>query len=256
MVFQHFSLFDALTVTENIALGIPPELAQGDLAERVRALSDSYGLPLDPSRRVGDLSVGERQRVEIVRALLQDPSLLIMDEPTSVLTPQEVEQLFKTLRRLRDEGRSILYISHKLDEVRQLCDRATILRGGMMVGECDPSQETATSLAEMMIGERLMTTHASERGEPGPVRLQLQSVDLTSESAFGVGLRAVSLEARAGQILGVAGVAGNGQEELLQAIVGERPVANGQIIFDGRDITHSSSSQRRELVCADAPKSA
>ena len=147
------------------------------LAERVRALSDSYGLPLDPSRRVEDLSVGERQRVEIVRALLQD-SLLIMDEPTSVLTPQEVEQLFKTLRRLRDEGRSILYISHKLDEVRQLCDHATILRGGMMVGECDPSQ-AATSLAEMMIGERLMTTNASERGEPGPVRLQLQSVDLT-----------------------------------------------------------------------------
>ena len=254
MVFQHFSLFDALTVTENIALGIPPELAQGDLAERVRALSDSYGLPLDPSRRVGDLSVGERQRVEIVRALLQDPSLLIMDEPTSVLTPQEVEQLFKTLRRLRDEGRSILYISHKLDEVRQLCDRATILRGGMMVGECDPSQETATSLAEMMIGERLMTTNASERGEPGPVRLQLQSVDLTSESAFGVGLRAVSLEARAGQILGVAGVAGNGQEELLQAIVGERPVANGQIIFDGRDITHSSSSQRRELGLCGCPE--
>src|SRR5690606_23877007 len=138
MVFQHFSLFENLTVAENVALGLPRSEPMAGLAGRVRDISRAYGLPLDPHREVWRLSVGERQRIEIVRALLQDPRLLILDEPTAVLTPQEAGQLFAVLRRLRDEGRAILYISHKLEEVRQLCDTATILRAGRKVATCDP----------------------------------------------------------------------------------------------------------------------
>lgn len=254
MVFQHFSLFDALSVAENVALGVPPELARGDLASRVSQLSQDYGLPLDPHRRVGDLSVGERQRVEIVRALLQDPKLLIMDEPTSVLTPQEVGRLFETLNRLREEGRSILYISHKLDEVRALCDRATLLRGGRVVGHCDPAQETATSLAERMIGERLVSASAAKSTDAGAVRLQARDLSLASESSFGVGIRNVNLSAAAGQILGVAGVAGNGQEVLLEALVGERRPDAGQLFFDDTEITQFSASARRSIGLAGCPE--
>ena len=155
MVFQHFSLFEALNVAENVALGMENPPAMGQLSERITSVSRAYGLPLDPARRVGDLSAGERQRVEIVRCLLQDPKLLIMDEPTSVLTPQEVEILFETLRKLRAEGTSILYISHKLEEIRTLCDRATILRRGKVVAKTDPRQASASELAEMMVGTAL-----------------------------------------------------------------------------------------------------
>ena len=157
MVFQHFSLFDALNVAENIALGMENPPPMGDLASRIREVSETYGLPLDPFRTVGDLSAGERQRVEIIRCLLQDPKLLIMDEPTSVLTPQEVDILFETLNKLRSEGTSILYISHKLEEIRTLCDHATILRLGKNVGECVPSETSARDMAEMMVGSTLQT---------------------------------------------------------------------------------------------------
>ena len=157
MVFQHFSLFDALNVAENIALGMehPPKMR--DLAARIREVSETYGLPLDPYRTVGDLSAGERQRVEIIRCLLQEPKLLIMDEPTSVLTPQEVEILFETLRKLTGEGVAILYISHKLEEIRTLCDAATILRLGKVVGTCDPKATSARDMAELMVGSALHT---------------------------------------------------------------------------------------------------
>ena len=156
MVFQHFSLFDALNVAENIALGMADPPAMRDLATRIRDVSEQYGLPLDPYRTVGDLSAGERQRVEIVRCLLQDPKLLIMDEPTSVLTPQEVEILFATLRKLSAEGTAILYISHKLEEIRALCDAATILRLGRKVAECTPRETTAREMAELMVGSELL----------------------------------------------------------------------------------------------------
>ena len=146
MVFQHFSLFETLTVVENVALSLPGKPDLDDLASRIRAVSMRYGLPVDPCRLAHGLSVGERQRVEIIRCLLQNPKLLIMDEPTSVLTPQAVEKLFGTLRQLASEGCSILYISHKLDEIRALCHRCTVLRGGKVTGVCDPRQETAASL--------------------------------------------------------------------------------------------------------------
>ena len=155
MVFQHFSLFEAMTVLENIALGLDCAPLPAQAPGRVNRVLDAYHLTLDPPRVVSTLSVGERQRIEIVRALLLNPRLLIMDEPTSVLTPQEVEQLFETLKRLAASGCSILYISHKLHEIVALCDTATILRGGKVVAHCDPKRETSRSMAEMMIGANL-----------------------------------------------------------------------------------------------------
>jgi simple sugar transport system ATP-binding protein len=152
MVFQHFSLFETLTVAENISLALDGGAKLETLAPRIREVSEDYGLPIDPHRLVHSMSVGERQRVEIVRCLLQSPKLLIMDEPTSVLTPQAVVKLFETLGRLAAEGCSILYISHKLDEIQALCDRATVLRGGRVTGTANPKNETAGSLAKMMIG--------------------------------------------------------------------------------------------------------
>lgn len=220
MVFQHFSLFDALTVKENIALGIAPELAKGDLRTRIVEVSKYYGLELDPDRTIGELSVGVRQRVEIVRCLLQNPRLIIMDEPTSVLTPGEVQTLFDVLRRLTDEGCSILYISHKLEEIRDLCQHATILRGGKVVGTCTPADETAKSLAEMMIGDTL-TPPKRERDDYGPVRLKVENLYAEGTGDMGTSLKNISFSVRSGEILGIAGVAGNGQRRMMSALIGE-----------------------------------
>lgn len=210
MVFQHFSLFDALNVAENIALGMENPPAMGDLASRIREVSETYGLPLDPFRTVGDLSAGERQRVEIIRCLLQDPKLLIMDEPTSVLTPQEVEILFETLNKLRSEGTSILYISHKLEEIRTLCDHATILRLGKNVGECVPSETSARDMAELMVGTALQTPERSGR-EFGAVTLDVSGLSVPSPSEFGTALRNVHLTVRKGEVLALAALRATGR---------------------------------------------
>ncbi len=192
MVFQHFSLFETLTVAENIALGLDERIAPAALAPRIREVSERYGLPIDPARLVHSMSVGERQRVEIVRCLLQEPKLLIMDEPTSVLTPQAVLTLFETLRRLASEGCSILYISHKLDEIRALCDVATVLRGGKVSGTAIPREETSASLARLMIGAELPECHleAHERGKPG---LEMEHLSQGTIDPFGTTLKNISL---------------------------------------------------------------
>ncbi|MFU8883455.1 MAG: ABC transporter ATP-binding protein [Rhodobacterales bacterium] len=251
MVFQHFSLFDALNVAENIALGMenPPRLA--DLAGRIRAVSETYGLPLDPFRTVGDLSAGERQRVEIIRCLLQDPRLLIMDEPTSVLTPQEVEILFETLRKLTAEGVAILYISHKLEEIRTLCDTATILRLGKKVATCTPAKTTARDLAEMMVGTVLKTPERSGRAL-GDVALELRGLSVRSPSEFGCSLKDITLSVQKGEVLGLGGVAGNGQDELLGALSGELRSAPAMVRMDGKDIGMLGPMERRRigLLCA------
>ncbi|MGH1483077.1 MAG: ABC transporter ATP-binding protein [Geminicoccales bacterium] len=255
MVFQHFSLFEALTVLENIALGMPGERDMTALADRIKAISKTYGLPLDPTRYVHELSVGERQRIEIVRCLLQDPKLLIMDEPTSVLTPQEVDQLFKTLRRLAKEGCSILYISHKLDEIRALCQRATVLRQGKVVAACDPRVETASSLAAMMIGTDLKPPSPREGHAGGEVRLQVSNLSLMSPEPFGVDLDGVNIEVQAGEIVGIAGVAGNGQIELLEALSGEALVNDAATIrIDGRPVGNMSPQARRALGLGFVPE--
>ncbi|MBV7407527.1 ABC transporter ATP-binding protein [Maritimibacter sp. DP1N21-5] len=253
MVFQHFSLFDALDVAENIALGMdnPPKMRA--LAARIRDVSEAYGLPLDPSRRVGDLSAGERQRVEIIRCLLQNPKLLIMDEPTSVLTPQEVQILFETLRKLSSEGTAILYISHKLEEIRALCDRATVLRLGKVVGECNPREKSARELAEMMVGSTLHTP-SRDTAAPGEVLLTVEGLTLPAATQFGTTLKDVSLELRAGEVLGIAGVAGNGQDELLAALSGERLSAAGAVTLSGKPIGRLGPNARRRLGLLAAPE--
>ncbi|MBE1297416.1 MAG: ATP-binding cassette domain-containing protein [Rhodobacteraceae bacterium] len=253
MVFQHFSLFDALNVAENIALGMENPPALRDLASRIREVSETYGLPLDPFRTVGDLSAGERQRVEIIRCLLQDPKLLIMDEPTSVLTPQEVEILFETLQKLRSEGTSILYISHKLEEIRKLCDHATILRLGKNVGECTPSETSARDMAEMMVGTALKTPERSER-IVGNVALDISGLSVSAPSAFGTSLKNVHLTVRKGEILGIGGVAGNGQDELLAVLSGETLAAPDAVKLHGKPIGRLGPVARRRLGLLSAPE--
>src|ERR1700731_2689757 len=188
MVFQHFSLFENLTVAENVALGLPPRESLADLAARLADVSRDYGLPLDPRREVWRLSVGERQRIEIVRALMQNPKLLILDEPTAVLTPQEAERLFETLERLKGEGRAILYISHKLEEVKRLCDTATILRLGRKVATCDPRRETAASLARMMVGGEIGEVKSGSGRPAAGARLTVRDLSLEPDDPHGVRL--------------------------------------------------------------------
>ena len=255
MVFQHFSLFDAMTVIENIALGLDEAVDREELKGRVAAILQSYSLPLDPEREVHTLSVGERQRIEIVRCLLQKPKLLIMDEPTSVLTPQEVERLFATLRQIAAEGCSILYISHKLHEIKALCDSATILRGGRVVATCDPKVETTKRMAELMIGAELRKIEHSKTASAGTVRLEVKGLSLPGEPPFGTDLESVSFEARAGEILGIAGVAGNGQAELLTALSGEQLAGDAEAIrLDGKAIGLEGAGARRALGLACVPE--
>jgi general nucleoside transport system ATP-binding protein len=220
MVFQHFSLFDTLTVAENVWLGLDKSLKLAEVTRRIEAKAAEYGLPIDPARPVHTLSVGEMQRVEIIRALLTEPQLLILDEPTSVLTPQAVDKLFVVLRQLVSQGCSILYISHKLHEIRALCDACTVLRGGRVTGECDPRRESNASLSRMMIGAEPPQLEHHER-QAGEVVLQVSGLSLQRESPFGVDLDKVSLEVRAGEVVGIAGVSGNGQRELMYALSGE-----------------------------------
>jgi simple sugar transport system ATP-binding protein len=217
MVFQHFSLFDTLSVAENVWLGLDKSSSLKEVTAQITAKAAAYGLDIDPLRPVHTLGVGERQRVEIIRALLTNPKLLILDEPTSVLTPQAVEKLFVVLRQLASEGCAILYISHKLDEIRALCDACTVLRGGKVTGECIPSAETNASLGRMMIGfePAPLARNAVATGES---RLQLHHFSQKTDDPFGVDLKGIQLDVRAGEIVGIAGVSGNGQKELLAAI--------------------------------------
>jgi general nucleoside transport system ATP-binding protein len=255
MVFQHFALFDTLTVAENISLAMSREGPLDALSERISDVASKYGLPVDPSRHIYTMSVGERQRVEIIRALLQKPGLLILDEPTSVLTPQAVEKLFETLRQVASEGCSILYISHKLNEIQSLCARATILRGGKVTGTCIPAQETAASIARMMIGEDVPHYRAAKPHAAGKARLEVANLSLPTANPFGTSLADVDLTIRAGEILGIAGVSGNGQHELMQVLSGERRLRDsGSIQLDGKEVGHFGPSERRALGLCSVPE--
>jgi general nucleoside transport system ATP-binding protein len=257
MVFQHFSLFETLTVEENIALGLSPAEVKafaGKLGEAIAQTGERYGLPLEAQRPVHTLSVGERQRVEIVRALLSHPKLLILDEPTSVLTPQAVQKLFVTLRKLSDEGCSILYISHKLDEIRALCHTATVMRGGKVTGVCDPRKESTQSLSRMMIGA---APHIPQRPSVarGEVRLSLRNLSLKKTHPFGTDLHAISLDVHGGEIVGIAGVSGNGQQELIAAISGETPLADARALMIERvPAAQFDAKARRSLGLAFVPE--
>jgi general nucleoside transport system ATP-binding protein len=255
MVFQHFSLFENLTVAENVALGLPATESFTAISERLAKTARDYGLPLDPKREVWRLSVGERQRIEIVRALMQNPKLLILDEPTAVLTPQEADQLFIVLERLKSEGRAILYISHKLEEVKRLCDTATILRLGKKVATCNPRQETAVSLARMMVGAEIGEVKAAGARTASVPRLVIHNLSLAPDDPHGTRLREISLEVRAGEVLGIAGVAGNGQDELFAALSGERlSVGEGNIVIDGGAVGLLDVNERRRRGAAFVPE--
>jgi general nucleoside transport system ATP-binding protein len=246
MVYQHFSLFDTLSVAENVWLGLDKGLSLPEVTARIGKVASEYGLDVDAARPVHTLSVGERQRVEIVRALMTEPQLLILDEPTSVLTPQAVDKLFVTLRRLAEGGCSILYISHKLDEIRALCHWCTVLRGGKVTGEVDPRTESNAGLSRLMIGaEPPQLQHRDTK--PGAVVLDVEQLHLAKLSPFGTTLDGITLQVRAGEIVGIAGVSGNGQQELMAALSGEDPRAGaGAITLFGEDIARASPRRRRK----------
>jgi general nucleoside transport system ATP-binding protein len=247
MVFQHFSLFDTLTVAENVWLGLDKSLALAEVVKRIEAKAGEYGLDIDPARPVHTLSVGEMQRVEIIRALLTDPKLLILDEPTSVLTPQAVQKLFVVLRKLSSEGCSILYISHKLHEIRELCTACTVLRGGKVTGVCNPQNESNESLSRLMIGaEPPPLQHRPVHA--GSVALQVKGLTLAREDQFGVDLEGISFDVRAGEVVGIAGVSGNGQKELLYVLSGEDTRAEAPMIqVFGEPAARHRPRRRRSL---------
>ncbi|PQZ50569.1 ABC transporter ATP-binding protein [Ochrobactrum sp. MYb15] len=258
MVFQHFSLFDSLTAAENIALSLDGSLPLPEVAKRAREIGKAYGLPIDPQAHVGDLSVGERQRIEIVRCLLQEPDLIILDEPTSVLTPQEADRLFETLERLKSEGKSILYISHRLEEVKRLCDRATVLRHGKVVAHCDPREQTAASLARMMVGNdiKVVARRPIDVAETAATSLfEIKNLSQAPRGPFSTALNNISLSVKAGEVVGIAGVAGNGQGEFFEAVSGEFLQSSASAVrIRGKDAGKLGISERRLMGAAFVPE--
>ena len=255
MVFQHFSLFDSLTVRENLILGIDTNMSFSNLQKKVNEISDKYQLPLDLDAPINTLSAGQKQRVEIVRILLQDPELLIMDEPTSVLTPQEVESLFKTLNTLLKEGRTILYITHKLEEVINLCDEVTILRDGSVIESSKLENETAESLATKMLGKKLSEIKTDYSHISNLISLKAENLSLNFNDPFFTDLKNISFSVKEGEIFGIAGVAGNGQSELMSLLTGEgiRGVT-GSLIYNSIDIKNFNPKKRRDMSIAFVPE--
>ena len=253
MVFQHFSLFETLNVVQNVSLMV--QGTQTELADKINALGDKFGLTVDPHAMVHTLSVGERQRVEIIRCLLLNPKLLILDEPTSVLPPQSVQLLFETLRKLQADGTAILFISHKLEEIRALCDEATVLRAGEVTGRVDPREHDARALAQMMIGREMPQLAVSNTGQAGDLRLECKALSQPRATRFGTSLENINLDLRAGQIIGVAGISGNGQQELAALISGEtRSATRDMIRIMGQPAGHMGPAARRKLGFSFVPE--
>jgi simple sugar transport system ATP-binding protein len=246
MVFQHFNLFDTMTVAENVWLGLARSSLE-QVSAAILAKANEYGLDIDPGRPVHTLSVGEMQRVEIIRALLTRPEILILDEPTSVLTPQAVEKLFVVLKKLAAEGCSILYISHKLHEIRELCNACTVLRGGKVTGVCNPKEESNASLSRMMIGSEPPVLKRAA-AHAGSAVMTVKGLNLPREDQFGVDLQDIHLHVRSGEVLGIAGVSGNGQKELLYALSGEDDRApRGSVHMGEVDVSHMHPGRRRKM---------
>ncbi len=256
MIHQHFMLVPILTVTENVALGLSSSGLRPDLAEvedRVRALADEYGLQVDPRAEVWQLAVGERQRVEILKALYREARLLVLDEPTAVLTPQEVDDFFVTLRKLADDGRGLVFISHKLHEVLALSDRITVLRDGRVTGDTTPAETSRQQLAEMMVGRPVKLAPDKPDVEFGEARLAIENLSVRGDRDH-TAVDGVSFEVRAGEILGIAGVSGNGQRELAEAVAGLRPPDQGSIRLDGVEVAGASPREIRAAGLAYVPE--
>jgi general nucleoside transport system ATP-binding protein len=249
MVHQHFMLADNLTVLENIIIGNEPTrgplVATGVARKRINELAATYGFAIDPDVRVEGLGVGDRQRVEILKVLYRGAQILILDEPTAVLVPQEVDELFRNLRELKAEGVTILFISHKLDEVRAIADSITVIRAGTTVDTVDPATVTSRQLAELMVGAELPTPETRESTVTSVVELALDKVTANSPDGRPL-VEEIDLQVRRGEIVGIAGVEGNGQHALINAILGIVPVASGSVTLAGTDITHVSTRNRRE----------
>ncbi len=248
MVHQHFMLADNLTVLENVILGAEPRSGihiDFEAAEaRIKELGESYGLRLNPRQRVEKLSVGERQRVEIIKVLYRGAHILILDEPTAVLVPQEVDELFDSIRELSSEGNTVIFISHKLDEVLSIADRITVMRAGMTVGNTTPQEVDAGELAEMMIGSELPSPETRESTVREEVLLDVKDLGLLSDEGRTV-LEGINFQVHAGEIVGVAGVEGNGQGPLVDSILGLAPSATGEVVLAGEPIEDLPARDRR-----------
>ena len=255
MVFQHFSLFESLTVSENLILGLEEKISFKKLKEKAIEISKKYDLLLDLDSPISNLSAGEKQSVEIVRALLQEPKILIMDEPTSVLTPIESDVLFKNLKKLTDEGKTILYITHKLDEVIKNCDEVTIMRNGNVITTCSAEGETKETLAIKMLGYRVNSPITDYNSINEEVLFQAIHLSKSFNDPFLTDLKNISFNVRQGEIFGIAGVAGNGQKELMELLTGEN-ITNiqGKIIFENEEITKLSTKNRRKLSIGFVPE--
>lgn len=255
MVHQQFRLVEPFTVAENVLLsdrGPRVRLDSDRVVGRVRELAARHGLAVDPQARISDLSVGERQRVEILKVLYRDARVLVLDEPTSVLTPQEVGHLFAAIRRIVEEGRGVVFISHKLGEVLEIADRIVVLRGGRVAGVAPRAEATPRSLAGLMLGQE-MPSRPTAPATPGPVKLEVEGVSARGESGR-LALDGLSLTVRGREIVGVAGVAGNGQRELAEVIAGLRPALRGRLRLDGLDITHRPPRARQDAGLAYIPE--
>jgi len=257
MVHQHFMLVPSLTVAENVALGLrssrEPLLDLDNVAARIEELAKNYGLQVDPWAPVWQLAVGEQQRVEIIKALYRGAALLILDEPTAVLTPQEVGDLFGTLRQMVRDGHALIFISHKLHEVLDISDRVTVLRDGRKVGEIPTCEATKETLARMMVGRDVVFQYQRRAVEVGPPLLKV--TDLGARSDRGTdALRGINLDIRAGEIVGLAGVSGNGQRELAQVLFGLRPATRGEVQIDGQNVTGKEPSELNRLGMSYIPE--
>ncbi len=242
MVHQSFTLVPSFSVVENVALGLKGFSSLRVVAEKVKQISELYGLSVDPYAKVWQLSVGEMQRVEIIKLLLRDVDILILDEPTSVLTPKETRALFSTLKRLKDEGKSVVFISHKLNEVMEISDRITVMRKGLVINTVRKEDTSPGELAKMMVGREISLGPSKRRSSTsfGEVVLEVKDLEAYGDKGIKV-LRGLSFSVREGEILGIAGVAGNGQRELAEVLVGLRRASSGVVLFDGEDITNKGS---------------
>ncbi|MCU1663823.1 MAG: ral nucleoside transport system ATP-binding protein [Pseudonocardiales bacterium] len=255
MVHQHFMLADNLTVAENILLGAEGLLGIGGAARRrIAELAGTVGLDVDPRVLVERLGVADRQRVEIIKVLYRGARTVILDEPTAVLVPQEVGELFDTLRAMRSDGFTFLFISHKLDEVRAIADSITVIRRGMSVGTADPASVTSRQLAEMMVGSELPSPETRDSTVTHREALRVEGLELAGESGARPVLTGIDLVVRAGEVLGIAGVEGNGQTELVETIMGMRRASSGTVALAGRDLSHASTLERREAGIGYVPE--
>lgn len=258
MVHQHFMLIPVMTVTENVMLGVEPTkngvfLDKEKVAGRIREISAQYGLDVDPDAYIKDLPVGIQQRVEIVKVLYRNADILILDEPTAVLTPQEVEGLFKIIHTLVADGKSIIFITHKLKEVMALANRITVLRGGRVVGSAIPSEVSPEKLAALMVGREVLLTAEKEPAQPQGMTLQVKDLFVEDER-HNLAVQGVSFDVRAGEVLGVAGVQGNGQTELVYALTGLLPASEGEMILNGNNIRRASPRRILESGVAHVPE--